>query len=156
MADQFKQQFGEGLDFRGNPIDYTSRYIKMHDDKNTEKYNQITMGVMVVLCSFLMWTLYKTQPKKKKALDPEKWIAMPLRKVEEVSHDVRKFRFFFESPTDILGLPIGQHISLKFTDAEGKEVQRSYTPITSNDESGYVEFMIKIYYKDVHPKFPDG
>jgi cytochrome-b5 reductase len=56
----------------------------------------------------------------------------------------------------VLGLPIGQHISLKFTDDEGKEVQRSYTPVSSNDEKGYVDFVIKVYFKNSHPRFPEG
>lgn len=55
-----------------------------------------------------------------------------------------------------IGLPYGQHISFKFKDAEGIDCIRSYTPITSNDEIGRVEFIIKIYHPNVHPKFPDG
>lgn len=50
----------------------------------------------------------------------------------------------------------GQHISLKYVDENDKEVQRSYTPITSDDEKGYVDFVIKVYNKGVHPKFPEG
>ena len=136
--------------------DYTSRYLKMHNDANTEKFNMISGTFMLILCATLAYVLWKTAPKKKKALDPENWVEMPLRKIEEVSHDVKKFRFFFETPLHILGLPIGQHISLKFIDAEGKEVQRSYTPITSDVDSGYVEFMIKVYFKNVNERFPLG
>ena len=137
-------------------IDRTSPYLKMHNDANTQYFNMITGTAMILLAASLVYILYKSAPKKLKALDPENWVEMPLRKIEEVSHDVKKFRFFFETPMHILGLPIGQHISLKFIDAEGREVQRSYTPITSDVESGYVEFMIKVYFKDVHPNFPEG
>jgi cytochrome-b5 reductase len=137
-------------------IDYTSQYLKMHDDRNVEKFNMVTGGVMVLLTFLLVLALWKSAPAKLKALDPETWVSMPLRNIEQVSHDVRKFRFFFETPLHILGLPIGQHISLKFIDPEGKEVQRSYTPISSDDELGYVEFMIKVYFKDTNPRFPDG
>lgn len=35
-------------------------------------------------------------------------------------------------------------------------MQRSYTPTSSNDDVGYVDFVIKVYFKDVHPKFPNG
>jgi cytochrome-b5 reductase len=38
----------------------------------------------------------------------------------------------------------------------GKLVVRPYTPISSDDESGFVQFMIKVYFRDVNPKFPDG
>ncbi|KAL0586837.1 hypothetical protein ABG067_003457 [Albugo candida] len=30
---------------------------------------------------------------------------------------------------------------------------RSYTPITSDDTLGYVDLVVKVYFKDVHPKF---
>ena len=33
---------------------------------------------------------------------------------------------------------------------------RSYTPVTSDDELGYVDFVIKVYFPNVHPKFPSG
>jgi NAD(P)H-flavin reductase len=137
-------------------VDKASPYMKMHDDGNTAYFNMISGTVMLLMTVTLVYVLWKTTPKKQKALDPENWVEMPLRKIEEVSHDVKKFRFFFETPMHILGLPIGQHISLKFIDPEGKEVQRSYTPITSDVDSGYVEFMIKVYFKGVHPNFPEG
>jgi cytochrome-b5 reductase len=136
--------------------DYLSPFMKMHSDANTDKFGMIASTVFAILCGILGYSLWKSAPKKQKALDPENWISMPLRQIEEISHDVRRFRFFFPTPMHILGLPIGQHISFKFTDPEGKEVQRSYTPTTSDEESGYVDFMIKVYFKDTHPKFPDG
>jgi cytochrome-b5 reductase len=49
-------------------------------------------------------------------------------------------------PTDILGLPIGQHISLAATiEGQPKEVVRSYTPISSDENHGYFDLMIKSY-----------
>lgn len=137
-------------------IDRHSPYLKLHNDDNTHFFNMLTGAVMLILCATLTYALWKTKPKKLKALDPENWVEMPLRKIEEVSHDVKKFRFFFETPMHILGLPIGQHISLKFVDEEGREVQRSYTPISSDVDSGYVDFVIKVYFKGVHPNFPEG
>lgn len=35
-------------------------------------------------------------------------------------------------------------------------VIRPYTPVTSDDEKGYFDLVIKVYFKNVHPKFPDG
>lgn len=94
--------------------------------------------------------------RKKIAMDPENWQPFVLKEIEDISHDVKRFRFALQSENHVLGLPIGQHISLKFIDTDGKEVQRSYTPTTSDDEVGYVDFVIKVYYKNVHPKFPEG
>lgn len=90
------------------------------------------------------------------ALDSEKWQGFKLTEIEKISHDVRRFRFALQSDKHVLGLPCGQHISLKFTDKEGKEVQRSYTPVSSNDDVGFVDFVIKVYFKDSHPRFPEG
>mgnify|MGYP003388664946 CR=1 FL=1 len=90
------------------------------------------------------------------ALDSEKWQGFELTEIEKISHDVRRFRFALQSDKHGLGVPIGQHISLKFIDKEGKEVQRSYTPVSSNDDIGFVDFVIKVYFKDSHPRFPEG
>jgi ferredoxin-NADP reductase len=65
-------------------------------------------------------------------------------------------RFALQSREHIVGLPVGRHIAFKFTNAEGKEVQRSYTPVSSDDDLGFVEFMIKVYAPNVHPRFPQG
>jgi hypothetical protein len=90
------------------------------------------------------------------ALNCDQWQEFKLSEVEKLSHDVRRYRFALQSPNHVLGLPIGQHISFKFVDADGKDVIRSYTPVSSDDELGYVDFVIKVYFKNVHPKFPDG
>ena len=56
------------------------------------------------------------------------------------------YRFGLPSESSILGLPIGQHISLAATPKGAeKEVVRSYTPISSDEDKGYVDFMIKSY-----------
>ncbi len=44
-----------------------------------------------------------------------------------------------------LGLPIGQHISIKGTNAEGKDVIRQYTPTTCENDVGHFDVIIKIY-----------
>lgn len=38
----------------------------------------------------------------------------------------------------------------------GEEVERKYTPVSSDDDLGVFKLCIKVYFKDVHPKFPDG
>ncbi|KAL2102957.1 hypothetical protein ACEWY4_002125 [Coilia grayii] len=70
-----------------------------------------------------------------------------------ISHDTRKFRFALTSPEEVLGLPIGQHIYLS-AKIDGNLVVRPYTPVSSDDDKGFVDLVIKIYYKN--PKFPEG
>jgi len=65
------------------------------------------------------------------------------------------FKFRFELPRgEPLGLPVGKHILLKYdtktvdkkTGQEKDEaVSRPYTPISSNDDKGYFELVIKTY-----------
>lgn len=114
----------------------------------------ITVAMFCVAMANLYFTLQSV--KELTAFDPDEWRAFKLIEEEGISHDVRRFRFALQSKDHIIGLPVGQHISFKYVDAEGKDVIRSYTPTTSNDEKGYVDFVIKIYYKNVHPNFPHG
>jgi len=71
----------------------------------------------LVACFFLL-------KKEKSAMDPNEFKPFKLIAKESLSHDTRRFTFSLQTPTTKLGLPIGQHISLKFTGADGKGVQR--------------------------------
>jgi len=62
--------------------------------------------------------------KEEVALNPKEFQKFKLISKEEISHDTRRFTFSLQSPTTKLGLPIGQHISLRFIDKDGKGVQR--------------------------------
>lgn len=86
----------------------------------------------------------------------ESVVRLVLIEKEILSHDTRRFRFALPSKHHILGLPVGQHISLKYTSAEGKLVSRPYTPVSAQDALGYVDLVVKVYFRGVHPKFPDG
>lgn len=72
----------------------------------------------LVACFFLL------NKKEKSAMDPNEFQPFKLIKKESLSHDTRRFTFALQTPTKKLGLPIGQHISLKFVDKDGKGVQR--------------------------------
>ncbi|XP_076009603.1 NADH-cytochrome b5 reductase 3 [Genypterus blacodes] len=87
--------------------------------------------------------------------DPNIKYALRLIDKQIVSHDTRKFRFALPSFEHVLGLPIGQHIYLS-SKIDGKLVVRPYTPVSSDDDKGYVDLVVKVYFKDVHPKFPEG
>jgi cytochrome-b5 reductase len=99
--------------------------------------------------------MYKTN-RKPVALDPKETTALVLKEKVMLSHDSRLFRFALPSPEHILGLPTGQHIMLSFKDAAGVSHRRAYTPTSSDDDVGIVDFVVKVYFKDVHPKFPAG
>lgn len=116
------------------------------------------VGTIVVIG--VAFKIYKSwSDKRKKApillADPVVKYSLPLIQKDIISHDTRKFRFGLPTPNHVLGLPIGQHIHL--TARIGEEVViRSYTPVSSDDDHGYVDLVIKVYFKNVHPKFPEG
>eukprot|EP00581_Thalassiosira_minuscula_P000367 CAMPEP_0183740384 /NCGR_PEP_ID=MMETSP0737-20130205/59497_1 /TAXON_ID=385413 /ORGANISM="Thalassiosira miniscula, Strain CCMP1093" /LENGTH=315 /DNA_ID=CAMNT_0025975431 /DNA_START=39 /DNA_END=986 /DNA_ORIENTATION=- len=119
----------------------------------------LTAVTAVALTTILYYFLFLA--KAKPALDAVEFTPLPLVKKESLSHDTRRFTFALPNgPKGLLGLPVGQHITLKFTEklADGgtKNHQRSYTPTTGNDTPGTVTFVIKVYKAGVHPKFPEG
>lgn len=84
--------------------------------------------------------------KPRKVLIPDQFQDFPVTKITKTSHNVAIYRLGLPKPTDILGLPIGQHISLAATPKGAeKEVVRSYTPISSDEDQGFVDVMIKAY-----------
>jgi len=117
----------------------------------------VGLGVVVVTAvaaKVYLWRRKNRGPPR--ALeDPN--VKYPLRLIDkvEVSADTRRFRFALPSKDHILGLPVGQHIYLSAR-IDGNLVIRPYTPVSSDDDLGYFDLVIKVYFKNVHPKFPDG
>lgn len=89
------------------------------------------------------------------ALIPREKVPCKLVEKTSISHDVRKFKFALPSEDQILGLPVGKHIFL-CANIDEKLCMRAYTPTSSVDEVGYFELVVKIYFKGVNPKFPNG
>jgi len=119
----------------------------------------ITLGVAAALATFFLRK--KSDGKDqgqgsgpRTALDPKEYQHFKLVEKKIISHNTRLFRFALPNPTDILGLPIGQHISLKAV-IDGKDVMRSYTPVSSDDDRGYFELIIKVYEKGVMSRYVD-
>ncbi|ESW13102.1 hypothetical protein PHAVU_008G168000 [Phaseolus vulgaris] len=94
-------------------------------------------------------------PPRSVALNPRQKIPCKLVSKTSISHDVRLFRFEMPSKNQLLGLPVGKHIFLCAT-IDGKLCMRAYTPTSSVEEVGFFDLLIKVYFKDVHPKFPNG
>jgi len=117
----------------------------------------VMVGVGVVAASALFAKhLLETSRKKKVTLeDPNTKYPLKLIEKKIVSHDTRVFRFQLPSPDHCLGLPIGQHIYLS-AKVNGSLVVRPYTPVSSDEDLGYMDLVIKVYHANVHPKFPEG
>jgi cytochrome-b5 reductase len=96
---------------------------------------------------------------RKPVLDPKEWKQFPLKEKIVVSPNTAMFvvcchclhhididdryRFALPHPSDVLGLPIGQHISVS-AEINGKEIMRSYTPTSSDDDLGHFDLLIKV------------
>ncbi|CAH2092156.1 unnamed protein product [Euphydryas editha] len=119
------------------------------------------VGAVVVITTALAHYVWgrKSKPAKNKKLitllDPNTKYPLPLIEREEINHDTRRFRFGLPTPEHVLGLPIGQHIHLSVK-IDDDLIIRAYTPVSSDEEKGYVDLVIKVYFKNVHPKFPEG
>lgn len=77
-------------------------------------------------------------------MDKTKWTKLPVIQRFDISHNTALYRFAFPRPTDLLDLPIGQHLSV-MAEIDGKEVFRSYTPISQSVDRGYLDLVVKSY-----------
>ncbi|KAK5727384.1 NADH-cytochrome b5 reductase [Elasticomyces elasticus] len=112
-------------------------------------YTPVAVVAAVALGGYQFYT-----NQEKKVLDPTRFQEFKLTDKTVISHNTAIYRFGLPSPNSILGLPIGQHISLaadldvkdpKTEKVERKEVVRSYTPISSDWEPGHFDLLIKSY-----------
>lgn len=127
-------------------------------DNTIVEFIPVVLGLGLLLLSLMgvVVVMMKRSTKRSSAMDPTEFRPFKLCKREEISHDTRRFTFALQTPETVLGLPVGQHITLRFPDKDGKNHQRSYTPITGDEQLGSVTFVIKVYRAGEHPKFPLG
>ncbi|KAI8992581.1 hypothetical protein BDB01DRAFT_778925 [Pilobolus umbonatus] len=81
--------------------------------------------------------------KKSAVLDTKVFKRFKLAEKIVISHNTAIYRFGL--PKDAaLGLPIGQHVSV-MAEINGKQISRSYTPTSSDDDKGHFDLLIKSY-----------
>jgi cytochrome-b5 reductase len=130
----------------------------------------------LVLIPLLSWIAFFRKTKRQPFLNPDVWQELPLVEKEVITHNTRRFRcvqgpkvlfktisvvlslhcrpqigsmharFALPQKDQPIGLPIGQHISLKALKpaADGTEIFKPYTPVSDDDLLGYVDFVIKV------------
>ncbi|OSS49401.1 hypothetical protein B5807_05752 [Epicoccum nigrum] len=90
--------------------------------------------------------LFSSQGGGRKVLKPDAFQEFELGEKTVLSHNTAIYRFKLPKESDILGLPIGQHISLAANiEGQPKEVVRSYTPTSSDNDKGFFDVLIKSY-----------
>ncbi|KAG8466066.1 hypothetical protein KFE25_005636 [Diacronema lutheri] len=89
-----------------------------------------------------------------------------------LSHDTIRFRFALPTKDSVLGLPVAKHFKLFAPNPKGKvpgqwngrddpeadasEIERKYTPTSSDNDLGYADLVIKVYEGGKIDRFPDG
>ncbi|EMF13449.1 NADH-cytochrome b5 reductase 3 [Sphaerulina musiva SO2202] len=118
------------------------------------QYAPILVAALALLGGLYVFLNQEKKPRFKKVLDPVNFQEFPISQKTQISHNTAIYRFKLPTEDSILGLPIGQHISLaaeldvtdpKTGKVERKEVVRSYTPISSDEQPGYTDVLIKSY-----------
>lgn len=106
----------------------------------------IVVGLCVALAAvaatqFAVSTGYLS---RRKCVLTDAYKQFPLIAKTVVSHNTRLFRFALPADDVRLGLPLGHHLSIRaFID--GSETRRPYTPVSSDNDLGYFELLIKVY-----------
>jgi len=68
---------------------------------------------------------------------------MILRGIVDVNYNSKVFRFCLPDEEPV-GLPIGQHVQLEAS-IGGKLIKRSYTPVSDENDEGFIDILIKVY-----------
>jgi nitrate reductase (NAD(P)H) len=87
-------------------------------------------------------------------LEGKKWKKVILVSVNDVSADSKLFQFALQRHDQELGLPVGNHVYVRLrrkavhrkdcsNDLEGELVQKAYTPVSRQDDKGFIELLIK-------------
>ncbi|KAL1921800.1 uncharacterized protein VTP21DRAFT_10442 [Calcarisporiella thermophila] len=99
----------------------------------------IIAGVAIGVAWLIMFGL-----KRGPALDPKNFKKFNLIEKIAISHNTALYRFALPHKDDVLGLPIGQHITV-MAEINGKQISRSYTPTSSDDDRGHFDLLVKTY-----------
>lgn len=104
----------------------------------------VAVAFFVGLALSVTLLLWYDSGRLKPVLNPTQWQQFRLMEKQHISPNTALYRFKLPRANSILGLPIGQHISVQ-ADVNGKNVQRSYTPTSSDDDHGFFDLVIKSY-----------
>ena len=89
-----------------------------------------------------------TSEKRPTFLQPRSWTSAILHAKRIVSWDTRVFTFQLEHEDQTVGLPIGQHLMIRIRDPITREaIIRSYTPISETNQKGFLDVLVKVYFK---------
>ncbi|CAL1695982.1 unnamed protein product [Somion occarium] len=114
-------------------------------DFNSSTFQQLLALVLAVITSAFIYYKFASS-KRKPVLNPQQWQEFPLTEKIVISPNTAIYRFGLPHPQAVLGLPIGQHISVA-AEINGKDIMRSYTPTSSDNDLGHFDLLVKAYEK---------
>ena len=82
----------------------------------------VILGIVVSIATLFL--ILMSLSKSDHAMKEDQFQKFKLKNKVNVSHDTRLFTYALQTPKTKLGLPVGQHITLRFTDKDGKNHQR--------------------------------
>lgn len=80
------------------------------------------------------------------AFSPDEFRGFKLISSRYESHDTRRFYFALDGEST-MNIPVASCIVCKYTDTDGKDITRPYTPISNNSTKGRFEMLVKKYPK---------
>ena len=120
------------------------------------RFNSLGLVILFVTAGGVFYCFYRwNAPPQIPFLSPHCY--RPCHLVSKVYKNRDTLLLRFQLPPHMyLGLPLGQHLFLK-AQIHGKEVIRPYTPISAGGpDQNYFDLLLKVYFKDSHPAFPQG
>ncbi|KAL7410259.1 hypothetical protein BDY24DRAFT_400640 [Mrakia frigida] len=139
--------------------DATEDFMAIHSPQGKLQLAPFHIGTLVVPSASLLPTESATAPEVK-TIDPiflnkKKWKKTKLIAMDKISHDTIIYKFELESPEQRLGLPVGHHVFIRGRPKKGGDlVQRAYTPVSRESETGVLDLLVKLYLPSVG--FPEG
>ena len=86
---------------------------------------------------------------------PTEFLAVPVLSVRQETHNSKVIRFGLPEGVS-LSLPVSSAIVLNAPMADGKSVARPYNPISSNDQLGSFDLLVKVYPEGKASRYIDG
>jgi len=102
---------------------------------------------VIIVVALVLFRLFKKKKDAPTSLSAREYRKFKLVAKNDINHNTISFRFALPSAEHRLGLPVGKHVVVR-KPAESKDadpISRSYTPVTSDEQLGWFELVIKIY-----------
>lgn len=103
-----------------------------------------TGAVAVATAMILSKNSISNEPSKA-FLGDNTWIDLPIKQIETLSHDTKRFTFKLPQEDQVSGLITASCIFAKYVTPKGSNVIRPYTPVSDNDTRGEMQLVIKHY-----------